>query len=809
MLTNRRLWSAILVVASWLCSSGVSPVAAQTPAATPRTIDGNVLDRQGLPVNGAKVTVTQKPGTLQKSAESSTGKFKVDGLTPAVYDLKVEAVGFTAQTMTVDLRTLTTAPVEVRLEPAGSADEISVAATRSEQRLSSVPESVSVLNADEIRKSPALVTDDVLRQIPSFSLFRRSSSLVTHPTSQGVSLRGIGPSGGGRTLVLLDGVPFNDPFGGWVYWTRVPLMDATRIEVVDGTTSSLYGNYALGGVISIDTRVPQKRTLIFQPQFGIFSDRKDNLHSQFGHLYSPKIDFYLSDVYGKLGLSLEGSTMNSDGYPVIAQADRGLVDTKASLHYSNFNFKANYAATSSINLFFSAGRFSERRDNAKVTTTTTPGFEEGNDTRWLFANGGARIKLPDGSDLQVGINSNFEEFHSNFLGVPTPGPGINTCQVSITALPRSTACQSFTQRVPVKSAGGMAQWTKALGGRNILTAGLDWTWVEGTTNESQYNSATGLGTTVILTRVAGGKQQFVGGFVQDLIAVTPRLRLTLSARLDHWKNYNASKTETTSVTTVTSFADKKNTVGSPHAAALYKVSDRLSVWGGTSWGFRAPTLNELYRQFSVGALVTRSNDQLGPERLFGWESGVNVEPIRNLTWRNTVFDDRFTHAVSTITVGTNLAQRQNVGKIRIWGIQSDAEYRLLTNWKITSAYIYDMARVKEFNQSPSNPSLVGKFLAQVPRHRGTVGLEYVNKKYFDIGSQYRYVSAQYDDDVNTPARRLGGYGTVDLTGSRQVRENIDVFFNVQNIFNKEFIVQTNPRTIGAPRQFTTGFRLHI
>src|SRR6185295_17061170 len=232
----------------------------------------------------------------------------------------------------------------------------------------------------------------------------------------------------------------------------------------------------------------------------------------------------------------------------------------------------------------------------------------------------------------------------------------------------------------------------------------------------QYNSATGLGTTVILTRVAGGKQQFVGGFVQDLIAVTPRLRLTLSARLDHWKNYNASKTETTSVTTVTSFADKKNPVGSPHAAALYKVSDRLSVWGGTSWGFRAPTLNELYRQFSVGTVVTQSNDQLGPERLFGWETGVNVEPVRNLTWRTTVFDDRFTHAVSNITLTPTLAQRQNVGRTRIWGIQSDFEYRLFSYWKVSGGYLYDYGRVKEFEQSPA---LVGKFLAQVPRHRGT------------------------------------------------------------------------------------------
>jgi outer membrane receptor protein involved in Fe transport len=796
---NSYKWLVSGLMALTVCLFAVETriLAAQTPAATTREIDGTVLDRQGLPINGATVTVTQKQGTLQKSAQSSTGKFKVDGLAAASYDVKVEASGFSTQTMVVDLRTQTSAPVEVRLEPAGPSEEISVAATRSEQRLSSVPESVSVLNEDEIQNSPALVADDVLRQIPTYSLFRRSSSLATHPTSQGVSLRGIGPSGGGRTLVMFDNAPFNDPFGGWVYWTRVPLMNATKMEVVDGTTSSLYGNYALGGVVSIDSRIPQKRTLIFQPQFGIFSSK---VPGQYDHLYTPKADFYVSDVYGKLGVSLEGSIMNSNGYPVIAPDDRGVVDTKANVHYSNFNFKANYALTSKVNVYFTGGRFTENRNNAKVATTVTPGVPEGNDTRWLSANSGVRATLPDGSDLQVAVNTNFEEFHSNFLAVPAATP------------PRSVSRQTLTQRVPVNSVNGMVQWTKTLGGRNILTAGVDSTWVEGSTNETAY-AANG---TMTLTRVAGGRQQYIGGFLQDMIAVTPKLRVTLSGRLDHWKNYDASRVETdlnladTVLPINAVYADKTNSVGSPHAAALYKFTDRVSAWGGISWGFRAPTLNELYRQFSVGTTLTTANDQLGPERLFGWEGGVNVEPIRNLTWRNTFFDNDFNHAVSNITISTTPAlitqQRQNVGQAHVWGIQSDAEYRMLTYWKINAAYIYDIARVAKFD---ANPAQIGKFLAQVPRHRGTAGLTYTNKRFVDVGAAYHYTSAQFDDDTNDPTRRLGGFATVDLTVSRQVHETTDVFFNMQNLLDKEFVVQTLPRTIGAPRQISFGFRFHI
>ena len=72
---------------------------------------------------------------------------------------------------------------------------------------------VTAVDAESLDSRPGVNIDDRLRDIPGFSLFRRSSSLVAHPTTQGVSLRGIGSSAAGRTLVLYDGFPVNDPFG--------------------------------------------------------------------------------------------------------------------------------------------------------------------------------------------------------------------------------------------------------------------------------------------------------------------------------------------------------------------------------------------------------------------------------------------------------------------------------------------------------------------------------------------------------------------------------------------------------------------
>ena len=131
--------------------------------------------------------------------------------------------------------------------PPPFADTLVVTAARAPERLTDAVAPTTVLTREDLARSPGLTLDDQLRQIPGFSLLRRSSSLTAHPTSQGVSLRGLGPSGASRTLVLFDGVPLNDPFGGWVYWNRLPLSSLESVEVARGSLSQLYGSAAMGG----------------------------------------------------------------------------------------------------------------------------------------------------------------------------------------------------------------------------------------------------------------------------------------------------------------------------------------------------------------------------------------------------------------------------------------------------------------------------------------------------------------------------------------------------------------------------------
>jgi outer membrane receptor protein involved in Fe transport len=765
------------------------------------SISGVVHDSIGDVISGAAVIVRGASGPERRVTTGPDGRFTVDAPDAGDLTVIVRAGGFAEKTEQVPAAQ--TGDLDVVLAPATLFETVTVTPTRTEQRLGDTPASVDVVTGRDIEASPALVADDVLRQVPAFSLFRRTSSLVAQPTTQGVSLRGIGPSGQSRTLVLLDGIPFNDPFGGWVYWTRVPLESVDRIEMTDGATSSLYGNYAMGGVINIITSRPTRAMV--------------DLKTQYGNENSPKLDFIAGDRWNNLGAAVEGSFFRTDGFPIVAPIERGPIDNNADVSYRNLSGKLEYAPSNRFSAFFRAGYFSERRNNGKIG--------ELNDTRWTTVNGGVRIRMPDASDLQARVFGDVSRAHFNFLAV------------SSAATSRNLVRLATDQNVPTNGLGGTAVWTKTIGGSSVFSAGGDWRWVDGDSQEDGYVASAPqvivppvtIVPVLSVHRVSGGTQQISGAYVQDIFTPVSALVITLSARVDHWRNYDGHNLETAVATGVPtannrpSIPDRSDTVVSPRAAALYHVSDRVSVWGAANSGFRAPTLTELFRQFSVGAVTTRPNDQLGPERLVGGEAGINVAPARNVSARLTWFDNRVTDPVLNVTLNATTAQKQNLGETRVRGVQTDVEYRLGSFWRVSGAYVYDEAKVTD--GGVVNAALVGKRVPQVPLHHGTFQVAYSNPRYASVAVSVQAISLQYNDDQNVnfiPAATLAeagydtftgpglpGYASVDLSVLREVGRGVQLFFGAQNLFNQVSFVQTNPSTTGTPRLVNAGVRVRF
>ena len=588
---------------------------------------------------------------------------------------------------------------------------------------------------------------------------------------------------------MLDGVPINDPFGGWVYWSRIPLETAERIEVVD--------------VVELEPlrqlRYGRRHQRHHQPADAAHVRDEDPVRQP---RIRPKVDFTRTDRIGKVGIAADANIFDTDGYPIVRASERGRVDNNAAVKFWNANVKADYAPTDRIHTFARIGYFDENRKNGKASTID--GTEEANDTTWTSGSGGTSVRLPDESDLQATVFIDRETFHSNFLAVPAATP------------PRSIGRMTLTQTVPTTGVGGMVQWSRAFRNTQFFTAGADWRWVDGDSEENGLDAATG--TQVVLNRVSGGTQSSAGLYVQDLIVPSPRYTVTLSSRVDHWRNYNGHNLEKSAITglptagNVPSLPDRDDVVVSPRAAGLYHLTSKIDVWGDIGWGFRAPTLNELYRQFRVGSTLTLANPALGPERLVGGEAGVTVSPIDALTIRSTWFDNRVTDPVSNVTDPARSTptaitqQRQNLGKTRIWGIQNDLEYRIARSWRVGGGYVYNQARVTE---NPSNPVLVGRYLPQVPVHRGSVRVSYVNARLATIAASVQLLGAQFDEDLNLPSRTLPKYAVADLTASHGFGRNLEVFLAVQNMFDAEYFVGTLPTTVGAPRFVSAGFRLRV
>ena len=322
-----------------------------------------------------------------------------------------------------------------------------VSAGRVEQRLADVPTHTTVLTRDDIERSAAQTVDDLLREVPGFSLFRRSSSLVANPTTQGVSLRGIGPSGVSRTLVLLDGVPLNDPFGGWVYWSKVPLESIERIEVVRGGGSALYGNYALGGVINIVTSTPHTMRL----QGTLAGGTHDTVHA---HLHADA-------VTGPLALALHGDIFSTGGFPIVRADQRGAVDIDADSQHQTFLGRLEYTLTSQLSLFLTGSYFHEERGNG------TPLQENATEAGAVAA--GGTLRTGDGSDWRLTVYTQLQTFDSTFSRVSGD---------------RQVETLTTAQEVPSLGVGSSLQWTKRLFTQHLVTAGIDAQFIDGESEEN-------------------------------------------------------------------------------------------------------------------------------------------------------------------------------------------------------------------------------------------------------------------------------------------------------------------------------------
>jgi outer membrane receptor protein involved in Fe transport len=723
-------------------------------------LSGTVRDQSGAAIAGATVRVSGE-GFVQETRTSNSGEFAFADLPGGSANLEIVAPGFALHKQTVS--TGSGAEIQIELTPASVVEEIVVTPSGREAPLSETAESITVMGRSELNQTAAIAFDDALRQVPGFTLFRRSNSLAANPTSQGVSLRGVGASGASRALVLDDGIPLNDAFGGWVYWNRVPRLAVDRVEVLRGGASNLYGNDAFGGVINISSQQPP-RSLV-------------SVETSYGSQFTPDGSLFADYAGNGWHTSIAGEGLRTDGYVSVERASRGLVDTPVASRYWTGDWKISKTFTPHAELFASAEGYKDSRKNGTPLQTNRTALDDFSLGTRLSGNFG---------ELQLRGFGGGESYHQSFSSI---------------AADRNSETLARLQTVPSQHLGARLQWSRNIGELQTVVAGAEVQQLRGLSDEIVF--VNGNPTT---HSFSGGRQLINGYFGQDTLHFPHAWILAVGGRIDQWENYDASTRSFPiavgpSRTTLTPFADRHEVAFSPRLSLLKVLSQHLSLSASGYRAFRAPTLNELYRAFRLGNVLTQANDHLNAENLTGVEGGMNLS-VSRLRVRAHVFHMNVSHPITNVTLTTTPAlitrQRQNLGRTSSTGVDLESDLYVTRRLSLRNSYLFTNARVVDF---AANRALEGLQVPQVARHQFTSQVSYIHERW-SAALQARASSRQFEDDQNLLP--LASFITSDAKISWNLRPELSFFVTAEGLGQRYQVARTPVLTLGPSTLFRVG-----
>ena len=718
-----------------------------SPAAA-AVVSGAVVDASGAPVAEASVLI-RAGGVERYTTTANDGTFEVTGLPDGESEVRATAPGFADAVV----RVAPGARARLVLQPAPLVDAVTVTAFGGADRLATAA-STTVLTSAELLNSAAGTLDDALRNTPGFSLFRRSSSRVSNPTTQGVTLRGVSGSGASRTMVLADGQPLNDAFGSWVYWNKVPQAAIERVEVERGATGDLYGADALGGVVRVMTFAPGRTRLRATADVG---SHETTRVSAFGAI---QVGAWHAEGAGEL--------LRTDGIVTVAPEAAGPVDVRADSDYGTGFAGGGYnAGRWHASVRFS--RYAEDRGNGTPLQV--------NDTEWTQLSGEAGGVAGGGAWLARaagGRQTYFQTFSAVLAG-------------------RASERLTTEQTTPSSFASASAQWSGAVGGVAAL-AGGEARHTSSRVEEIRY-SFTGVRSGPF---VLGGSETTASAFSRVSLEPSAAVTVVAGLRADAW--FSSPRDG--------ALPSHSSVFLSPRVSAAFRASDAVSLHASIYRSSRTPTLNELHRGFRVGNIVTNPNPRLDPEHLTGLEGGALFTRAM-VSARVTGFWNRLSGGITNVTILTEPAlitrERQNTDTVRAAGVEIEADVRPHPNWTISGLAAVTRS---SFTSTPAQPDIEGNRVPQVPAYQLGAAVTFVDPRLFTAALQLRVLGDQFDDDLNR--FELNGFTVVDATVSRRLGAGLHAFAAAENLFDSEYDVGRTPiRTIGWPRTVRGGVRVFL
>ncbi len=667
--------------------------------------------------------------------------------------------------------------VHIVLRPEAVQQTVSVSADRGLVGVDDEATSVAVLDGEQLAAPPALALDDRLHQVAGFQLYRRTSSWTANPTTEGVSLRGLGSTAASRTLVVSDQVPLNDPFGGWIHWDETPELAIHDVQLERGGAADLYGSSAIGGVIAIDP--------VTAGEGGHLRLSADALGATEN---SAGGDMLLSATLRPGDLLLAGSGVTTGGYIATAPAVRGVVDIPSDVAEESGRIELRTPARADNDTAFLRGNMlNEARGNG------TP--DQTNGTRlWRYVGGG---------DVNAGLAhaalrvfGDREAYRQSFSSI-TPARNAET----LTRL----------QAVPTDEFGFALNGSRAFRHALVGGLGLDLRDIRATDAESPVSAGR-----VTSTIDISAHQRELGGYAESIWQ--PRnWSVAGSVRVDSFRTFDGHGTAT-NTGTITAEPETDELVASPHLGVVRQLPHGLALTADAFRAFRGPTMNELYRTGQVGQQTTLANPSLLAERATGFEFGGEFATLhaggRDLGHlRASYFWTEVNRPVSAVllsqTATTQTLQRQNLGQIRSRGLSLEAASARWRGFDASFGYQLAVATVTAFNTaSEVQANLTGNWIPEVPRQSLTATMNYDALHVADFHLVASYTGREYDDAANQFV--LHPYPRLDLSADRALRYGISLYGAAQNLANRAIDAGRTPTlTLAAPRLVQAGLRFNL
>ena len=642
-------------------------------------------------------------------------------------------------------------------------------------------------NAINLPIDSARPVENILRDVPGLQQFRRSDARSANPTSQGVTLRGLGGNASSRALLILDGVPQADPFGGWVAWPGYDALALKSARITRGGGSGAEGQGAIAGTIEL------------------FSDNVGDLvalGAAYGSRNSVDADLLLGRELGQGQLTISASYARGDGFIPIVEGQRGSVDRPAEYEQAGLAVRFVAPLSDRTELQANVRAFTDDRERGFAFSEN---HNDGADASLRLVNRGSGWQWSALSYVQI------RNFDVSFGGV---------------ASDRNAVSRVFEQyNVPSTGLGARFEVRPPVGDAIELRIGGDWRRTEGETRENFFFAANDRPRR---SRLAGGSTATYGGFVEASVQASDALLLTGGGRVDFWSIDGGFRREIElispfpgAIRTDEQFAKRSGSEFTGRGGFAYDLTGALTLRGAAYLGWRLPTLNELFRPFRVGDDATAANELLEPERVKGAELGLdwNRGPM---TVGVTAFYNQLDNAIANVTLatgpgvfpgvgfvaaGASYSQRQNLESIRSKGVEIDALFDLgdlAEGLTFRAGYAYVDAEV---DGTGAAAPIDGLRPAQVPRHNasGTIAWETTGGSGASLSA--RYVGEQFEDDVN----RLGLADALTIDGrmALALNDRLLVETRVENLFDArvEAAVSSNGVIERAfPRTFWIGLR---